>query len=269
LKQHRSILNLPSTISRYDITISLPQEYRREELSFEPQLDKWTTDDAGRVYTLHTSAVDSGGAIWIAFPSPFKGGLQSAQIVLSVIFGLALLILEGKLAIGRTLGPSMLLIALVVSLGAVGAAGYFVVTLADAREFLAWAAGPLVPVLIAPFVCLWLLVRPQFEAEMRGSITLDEGFPSFVQASVTKKDLKSGKTSTRRVSLKDDGTYHTFVWCGRSTVAAHITAAGGAGTSEEKSGEYQLSPKAQIAVPVINVKRIEVRQTTTPVTAKA
>jgi hypothetical protein len=118
-----------------------------------------------------------------------------------------MLIAGGKIGLERRLGPKMLLVTLVLSLGTIGLAVYFVMSLSDPREFLAWAAGPLVPLVLAPFLCVWLLMAPNYEAEMSGTIKLDNGSPDFVESWLIKKH-PSGKVTKKKVKLNDDGTYH-------------------------------------------------------------
>src|SRR5207302_1208151 len=99
---------------------SLPEEYKNYELSFQPPQDRWISGESGRAYTLSASTAGALGEIWIAFPSPFKGGLQAAQILLSIIFGLALLGVEGKVTVDRSLGRRMLVGTLALTLFAIG-----------------------------------------------------------------------------------------------------------------------------------------------------
>jgi hypothetical protein len=257
MKQHRDILSLPSTISKYEITMSLPEEYRKEELSFEPPQDRWKEEHQGKVYTLSVSAPGAAGEVWIAFPSPFKSTFQLAQISLSVLFGLFLLIVEGKLGFERRLSPPWLLTTLLLTLTAIGLTAYFVRSLTDPRELLAWAAGPLVPLVLAPFMCVWLLIAPKFEAEMSGTIKLENGPPDFVEAWLIRKRA-SGESTKKKVKLTDDGAYHLYVWCGKSQVKVQVEAAG-AGTSEDKSQEFALEAKKKVPVPLINLTRIRAR----------
>jgi hypothetical protein len=257
MRQHRGILALPSTISEYEITIALPQVYRKDELSFEPPQDQWKEDQAGKAYTLPTSAPGHAAEVWIAFPSPSKGNLQVAQISISVVVGLFLLVAGGKLGLERKLGPLVLFATLFLTLTVIFLVVYFGRRVTDPQELLAWAAGPLVPVLLAPFVCAWLLFAPRFEAELSGNVKLDDGPPDFVEVWLFKTK-KSGESSRKKVKLNEDGNYHVYVWCGNSTPSVHLVASG-AGTSEGKSNEIELSAKLKVAVSPINLQRLKAR----------
>jgi hypothetical protein len=257
LKQHRGILDAATTISKYDITVVLPSVYRREDLSFAPSENNWTADEPGRRYTLAASAADPPKEVWIAFPSPFKGGLQAAEIAVSCFIGVVLLIGERKLVVSRTFNTPTLFLILILTLVADGLAIYYSVTLAEWREFLAWAAAPMVPFVVAPFMCAWLLVRTRYDAEMSGKVTLDGDTPRYVQVSLNS-ETKEGNYVTRRIPLREDGSYQVFVWCRKSKVKAYISASAAA-VEPSKSDEFELEAKKKVPVPIINVKRLQVQ----------
>ena len=259
LKQQRNILSHSLTISEFDITISLPKKYERHELSFEPSRNEWTEEDIGRIYTLKAPfAAKQQKPIWIAFPSPFEKGLHVAQLVTSIIVGLVILILQGRFAFQRKLGPKILSTILILSTIALCFAVYFCLTLANTMEFLAWLAGILIPIAFAPFICAWILLRTKYDAEISGSVTIDDEQAKYV--SVSLYDMTRPDTSLKSMNVKDDGSYRFFYWCGNQKISAYVIASG-SGTSREKSENISMEARKKVHVKAINIKRIEIRPT--------
>lgn len=262
LKQQRNILSHSLTISEFDITISLPKKYEIHELSFEPSRNEWTEEDPGKTYTLKApSASKQQKSIWIAFPSPFEGGLHVAQLIISIIVGLVILILQGRFAFQRKLGPKFLTIILILSIIALGFAIYFCLTLAKPMEFLAWVAGILIPIAFAPFICVWFLIKTRYDAEISGNVTIDGEQAKYVIVSLYDKSRP--EASLKSMNVKDDGSYRFFYWCGNNTISAHVIASG-SGTSREKSEDISIEAHKKVHVKAINIKRIEIRSTSQP-----
>jgi len=250
------------TISEFDITISLPKKYEIHELSFEPSRNEWTEEDPGKTYTLKaSSASKQQKPIWIAFPSPFEGGLHFAQLIISIIVGLVILILQGRFAFQRKLGPKFLTIILILSTIALGFAIYFCFTLAKPMEFLAWAAGILIPIAFAPFICVWFLMRTRYDAEISGNVTIDGEPAKYVTVSLWDKSRP--EAPLKSMSVKDDGSYRFFYWCGNNTIGAYVIASG-SGTSREKSEDISIEAREKVHVKAINIKRTEIRSTFQP-----
>jgi mannose-6-phosphate isomerase-like protein (cupin superfamily) len=245
------------TVSKFDIAITLPNDYEQDQLSFVPPTDKWVEQKLGREYILPAAqGAASKTPVFIAFPSPFKSGQQFAQVVIGSAIALVLLIVQGRVALERKLGMRTIIIAFVLSLLAIIATFYFFLTVAEPLEFMAWAAGPLIPVITASFTCIWLLIAIRAEAEVSGRITSGGESARYVTVSVVT--LREGvEVILKQMTVKLDGNYRFFIWCGRSDRSVFIVASG-TGTTRAKSETFAVAAGAKIHVPAIDVQRIPI-----------
>ena len=213
---HRNILNRPETISSYDIVVSLPQKYRKDELSFEPRKD-WKEIIEGQKYIFPASKSGSQNPsiseIWVAFPSIYKKEFNFIYLVLSSIAGIILSLITSKTLINPSQESHIL--GFLVLLAIV----YFILLILNLfkvrpLELLVIICGPTVTVLYILFGSSWLLMSRQYQAEVSGKVKKSSGDPAnYYTVSLFINEKKTNK----RVFLETEreGKYKFQIWCGK------------------------------------------------------
>ncbi|MCK9608926.1 MAG: hypothetical protein M0R33_20995 [Methylomonas sp.] len=263
LQKYRDVLSLPITISKFDVTIKLPRDYQFDQLSFFPPSDKWVEQKRGKEYLLKSDQSElSKTPIFIAFPSPFESGLHFAELVTGIVIGLFMLGWEGNFAKKRSLDRKSAVVIMLLSFIVSGVAIYFCFTVGDPIEYMAWAVGPLIPIVTSPFICIWLLIAMNKEAEISGQITVAGERARYISVSVLKK-TENQEILLKQTTVDLDGTYRFFIWCDETDMSVFVRA-WGAGVESRESQIYILQAGHKQQVPAIDVKRIQITGATSP-----
>src|SRR6185295_11160659 len=77
----RALLDLPVTISTFDTSIVLPKKFDETEVNYDRSLLS-TTDGQSFTLTAQKNKASGVSRLWIVFPSPLKGNLDKAILVL-------------------------------------------------------------------------------------------------------------------------------------------------------------------------------------------
>ncbi len=254
-RRHASLRNQAFTISTFDIQIKLPKRYGEDELSFEPAKNIWEKVEPG-TYAIEKKEV-SGKLVYLAFPSPFGDSKNVAQIAIGLVAGIVTMLLGSSFLIRRRVGKSTLLAVLVLSLAGLALTYYFFNTLADPIGFLAWVIGIALPWTVAPFVCIWYLVRLSYDAEISGEVFVDEQRAQFVEVKLCSR-TESGVEEVSRKTVNELGKYRFYIWCGRKSKTIFIQI-DESGLEPKNSSDHLIERKSRQQVEQLKLARIPLK----------
>jgi hypothetical protein len=215
----KALLDSSYTISDFDLTMTFPTKYQEDQVIFRPF--DFQSSDGGRIYQLSIGAYTKNRRaanvqdIWIAFPSPIKSSVDAYKIFLSLLAGFASIGLSwqtlkealkkqnrGKWYIAGWLSAA-LLVALI----------YFFYVSPQGADLIGWAAGLLVPSMVAIFGALYLFIAARFQATIRGQVLVDGRVAKFV---VVKLKRIEGNDVQRDVGTVESvgpvGDYEFGIW---------------------------------------------------------
>ncbi|MDV7145891.1 hypothetical protein R3X27_24695 [Tropicimonas sp. TH_r6] len=210
---HSSLLNQGSeTVDEFELKIHLPDSIEEDDIAFAPRVG-WATTLP--LVTLPSSA-SNGREVYVAFSNPLKDSRWLAQVVLGALAGLVTILVGGKLFSPRNLKAHTLLsIAALASFGT-GLVIYFLNTLIEPLNFLAWVVGVAGTWPILAVVCSYVAIRKFTDAEVVGLVQIlgEHGTSPALFVSIEVTD--TNRPNWRLVETVDDsGEYRIFVCCGK------------------------------------------------------
>jgi hypothetical protein len=249
-KDQRAILSAPGVVAAWTVVIQLARTYDPTELSFSPP--NMRRPD-GRTFQQDVTPATPAD-IWVVFPNPSQQRLSTAKVVASLLFGFLTLILQVPALKARRVGTLMAVLA--VSLTLIAVSVYYTFVLAKRRDFIEWSAALVPHAAFALGAAVFVLVAKRRQAVLSGLVLLDSQPALF--ADVTLYSVKDGaKQEVKRIDTLEDGRYRFYVWCGKNTVTAVVSAAvrgaiGGESASQTfKAGErVDMSPLSLKRLPL-------------------
>lgn len=214
-QQHSTILAQASeTVKNFDLSVRLPAGVTEDDIAFAPRVG-WTT--ALPLVTLPSSA-GNGLEVYVAFSNPMTDSRWFAQVVLGGLAGLVTILIGGRLFSPRKLKIRALVSIAVLAAGGIALVIYFLNTLIEPLNFLAWVIGIAGTWPLLVIVCTYVALRKLTDAEVVGSVQIlgEHGTTParFVNIEVTD----ASRPGWRLVETVDDsGEYQIFVFCGKSS----------------------------------------------------
>lgn len=255
-KDQRAALSTPAVVADWAVTIQLPKAYDPTELSFSPTNLRRPDGRTFQVEVTRSAPAD----VWVVYPNPSQQRLSTAKVVASLLFGFLTLILQVPVLKARRFGT--LLAILGVSIALLAVSTYYTFVLAKRRDFIEWSAALVPHAAFALGSAVFVLIAKRRQAVVSGRVLLDDQPALF--ADVTLYDISdNSKREVKRIDTLEDGRYKFYVWCGRATrtaiVSAVVRGAAGAESTPQmfKAGE-------RVDVPALVLRRLPVAQAETP-----
>jgi hypothetical protein len=244
----RDLLGAPTTVSTYDLRVSLPQEYGAGDVSLSPAALR---RDGARSYVMEYAAAAAGGSpeVVLAFPSPTKRVTEQGKLILTLLGSLVLMLIEFRGF--QEKGIKLPVAVLLASFVALGVTSYYWYALRKVAEFSTFLAGIVPQLLYGATASAYLLLAARFQAQVQAFVKL--GGADFGPVEVYLMRVK-GEQETFRVAAdratRDNGcTFYVWVWKSPKTYKVAVPA--NAYTAPGLSGAFSPARKER---PIITVE---------------
>ena len=212
-QSERELLQLPFSISTFDVDVILPKRYDPADINTSPPFSP--KNDTTFQLSFAQVKQSNPPVAWIAFPNPMQHELDISKLVFGACFGLLGIAISTSSLNLRERGTVVVWLILVVSMIVVGIGLYFLFGLSQAKriEFLILSIAALFTAIWTALLCGYSLLARAKQAVVAGRVNVDGGPAIFVDdLKLLRVDTNPEKMVGRKEELKPVGQYFFYLW---------------------------------------------------------